>query len=122
MNSNIQDTHREFLEPIYVRVQQLKENYIQRLSRAESAMDSEHADTTEPPSHKIRSKDGVVNFDIDMDSGDEEDEEDDDDEDGGDKGPKDTVQDLNQNMMKLELMDELLERLQDLTGSCEQNE
>ncbi|KAF9946551.1 hypothetical protein BGZ72_000231 [Mortierella alpina] len=122
MNSNIQDTHREFLEPIYVRVQQLKENYIQRLSRAESAMDSEHADTTEPPSHKIRSKNGVVNFDIDMDSGDEEDEEDDDDEDGGDKGPKDTVQDLNQNMMKLELMDELLERIQDLTGSCEQNE
>ncbi|KAF9277735.1 hypothetical protein BGZ68_009046 [Mortierella alpina] len=122
MNSNIQDTHREFLEPIYVRVQQLKEDYIQRLSRSESAMDSELADTAEPPSHKIRSKNGVVNFDIDMDSGDEDDDDDDDDDDDVKNNPQDTVQSLNLNMMKLELMDELLERIQDLTGSSEQNE
>ncbi|KAF9574213.1 hypothetical protein EC968_007137 [Mortierella alpina] len=119
MNSNIQDTRREFLEPIYVRVQQLKEDYIQRLSHAESAMDSELVDPTEPPSHKIRSKNGVVNFDIDMDSGDEDDEDDGDDV---NKKPKDTVQSLNLNMMKLEIMDELLERIQDLTGSSEQND
>ncbi|CAO3566158.1 unnamed protein product [Mortierella alpina] len=120
MKSNIQDTHREFLEPIYVRVQQLKESYIQRLSRAESAMDSELDDPTEPLSHKIRSKNGVVNFDIDMDSDDEDD--DDDDSDDEIKKPKDTVESLNLNMMRLELMDELLERIQELTESSEQNE
>ncbi|KAF9979293.1 hypothetical protein BGZ75_009790 [Mortierella antarctica] len=121
MNSNIQDTHREFLEPIYVRVQQLKEDYIQRLSRAESAMDSDLAHPIEPPSHKIRSKNGVVNFDIDMDSGDEHDDDNVEDDDEN-KKPEDTVQSLNLNMMKLELMDELLERIQDLTGTAEQNE
>lgn len=64
---------------------------------------------------KIRSKNGVVNFDIDMD---DEDDYDSDDDDGLKGPPKDTVLELNQSMMKLELMDELLERIQELTSSA----
>ena len=114
----MQDTHKEFIEPLVERVQELKEDYIQRLVEAEMAQDMEFDDFMEPPMDRIKSKNGVVNFDIDMESGDE------DSDDGGEEGkernsgPKDTVMDLNQKMMRLEIMDEVLERIQELTASA----
>ncbi|KAF9093554.1 hypothetical protein BGX23_003208 [Mortierella sp. AD031] len=122
--SNIGDTRKEFLEPLTTRVQDLKEDYIQRLAKVEMEQDAEFMDGLEnqqqqPPvaEDRIRSKNGVVNFDIDMDSSDDEDYDTDDGE--VKKGPpKDTALELNQNMMKLELMDELLERIQELTSSA----
>ncbi|KAF9912705.1 hypothetical protein EC991_009441 [Linnemannia zychae] len=115
--SNIRGTQSEFLEPLATRVQDLKEDYIQRLAKAEVEQDADFMDGVQQPplaEDKIRSKNGVVNFDIDMGSDDEYDSDDDDDKKA--KPPKDTVLDLNQNMMRLELMDELLERIQELTA------
>ncbi|KAG0356651.1 hypothetical protein BGZ54_000662 [Gamsiella multidivaricata] len=122
--SNIEETRKEFIEPLVERVQELKEDYIQRLATAEMRQDGIFDDDAmEPPVHRIRSKNGVVNFDIDMESGDE-DSDDDEDDDGMRRngGPKDTVVDLNQKMMKLEIMDELLERIQELTAPVEQDD
>ncbi|KAG0347412.1 hypothetical protein BG004_007773 [Podila humilis] len=137
--SNIQEIHKEFLEPLLERVEELKEEYIERLARAEEEEakgaglvdegDNEHKENAftrrlslQPPKHKIKSKNGVVNFDIDMESGDEDDyddDEDDDDDRAGDSAnlshPKDSVMALNQSMMRVELMDEVLERIRDLT-------
>ncbi|KAG0278133.1 hypothetical protein BGZ95_004630 [Linnemannia exigua] len=115
--SNIRNTQSEFLEPLTTRVQDLKEDYIQRLAKAEMQQDADFMDGVQQPlaEDKIRSKNGVVNFDIDMESDDGEYDSDDDEK----TGPlKDTVLELNQNMMRLELMDELLERIQELTASA----
>ncbi|KAF9185049.1 hypothetical protein BGZ50_003287 [Haplosporangium sp. Z 11] len=122
--SNIKETDEEFLEPLSERVQELKEDYIQRLARVEMVQDAEFGDDNEPPLHRIKSKNGVVNFDIDMDSGDETDDDDEigDGQMNGNSRPKDTVLGLNQDMMKLELMDELLERIHELTGSVEEEQ
>ncbi|KAF8930452.1 hypothetical protein BGZ58_008243 [Dissophora ornata] len=120
--SNVQDTHKEFIEPLVERVQELKEDYIERLAEAEMAQDMAFDDSMESPMDRIKSKNGVINFDIDMESGDE------DSDDGGEEdkeksnGPKDTVMDLNQKMMRLEIMDELLERIQELTASATRDE
>lgn len=75
--------------------------------------DEEENEFTRPPTHKIKSKNGVVNFDIDMDS--DEDDNDDDEPEGTRARPKDTVLELNQSMMRVELMDEVLERIRELT-------
>ncbi|KAG0327119.1 hypothetical protein BGZ99_008334 [Dissophora globulifera] len=114
--SNVRETHREFIEPLVERVQELKEDFIQRLEQAEMTQDTVFADTIEPSMPKIKSKNGVVNFDIDMESEDEDESNDEDGPMGKKGGPKDTVIDLNQKMMQLEIMDELLERIQDLTA------
>lgn len=74
--------------------------------------DEDENEFTRPPTHKIKSKNGVVNFDIDLDSDDED--GDDDEQDGSAARLKDTVLELNQSMMRLELMDEVLERIRDL--------
>lgn len=119
--SNLKDTQSEFLEPLTTRVQDLKEDYIQRLAKVEMEQDADFMDGVQQgggapiAEGKIRSKNGVVNFDIDMD---DEDDYDSDDDDGLKGPPKDTVLELNQSMMKLELMDELLERIQELTSSA----
>ncbi|KAG0381107.1 hypothetical protein BGX24_009936 [Mortierella sp. AD032] len=115
--SNIKNTQSEFLEPLTTRVQDLKEDYIQRLAKAEMQQDAEFMDGVQQPlaEDKIRSKNGVVNFDIDMES---DDDEYDSDGDEKTRPRKDTVLELNQNMMRLELMDELLERIQELTASA----
>ncbi|KAF9155207.1 hypothetical protein BG015_010697 [Linnemannia schmuckeri] len=119
--SNLKNTQSEFLEPLTTRVQDLKEDYIQRLAKVEMEQDADFMDGVQqggaPPiaEGKIRSKNGVVNFDIDMD---DEDDYDSDDDDALKGPPKDTALELNQSMMKLELMDELLERIQELTSSA----
>ncbi|KAG0220762.1 hypothetical protein BGX31_010617 [Mortierella sp. GBA43] len=116
LSSNIQDTHDEFVEPLTERVQELKEDYIQRLAEIEMGEDDMFDEEVGIPLHQVKSGNGVVNFDIDMESGDESNG------DGDDLGkakngrPKDTSMDLNQKMMRLEIMDELLERVQELTG------
>ncbi|KAF9994389.1 hypothetical protein BGZ65_009989 [Modicella reniformis] len=108
--SNIQDTKKEYIDPLMERVQELKEDYIQRLAEVELIQDNVFDDEMDVPVHEIRSNNGVVNFDIDM-------EGDDDDPERAKNGRrKDTAVDLNQKMMKLEIMDELLERIQELTG------
>ncbi|KAF9346106.1 hypothetical protein BGX26_002406 [Mortierella sp. AD094] len=111
--STVQETHKEFIEPLMERILELKEDYIQRLAQAEVDQDSVFDDDFDSPMHRIKSKNGVVDFDIDMDS-----EDDDDNEEAARKAkkPKDTVLDLNQKMMKVEIMDELLERIQELTS------
>ncbi|KAF9999586.1 hypothetical protein BGZ65_005087 [Modicella reniformis] len=68
-------------------------------------------DEMDMPIHEIKSNNGVVNFDIGMGSGDEGSGDDDDPEKAKDGRRKDKVVDLNQKMMKLEIMDELLERI-----------
>jgi hypothetical protein len=101
------------------RVQELKEDYIQRLAEVELAQDGAFGDDDEVdiPMHKINDKNGVVNFDIDMESGDEDGGSDDDDPGKMKNGrPKDTAMELNQKMMRLEIMDDLLERIQELTA------
>ncbi|KAI1316290.1 hypothetical protein EDD11_010133 [Mortierella claussenii] len=119
LTSNVQETQVEFIEPLVERVQELKEDYIQRLAKAEAARDSVFdEDMIESPMHKIKSKNGVVNFDIDMESGDEDDEDKDDEPAAR---SRDTVVDLNQKMMRLEIMDELLERIQEITAPLTQD-
>ncbi|KAG0339329.1 hypothetical protein BG000_002351 [Podila horticola] len=49
----------------------------------------------------MRSKNCVVNFDTDMESGDEDDDEDE--QEGATARPKDAVLELNQSMMRVEL-------------------
>ncbi|KAG0092303.1 hypothetical protein BGZ92_010278 [Podila epicladia] len=119
--SNIQEIYEGFLEPLSERLEELKDEYIERLGRAEEAEsraaglmdeDEEENEFTRPPTHKIKSKNGVVNFDIDMESGDEVD--DDDEQDGLAARPKDIILELNQSMMRVELMDEVLEHIQGL--------
>lgn len=109
------------MEPLSERLEELKDEYIERLGRAEAAEaraaglmeeDEEENEFTRPPTHKIKSKNGVVNFDIDVDSGDDDGDEDE--QEGTAVGPKDTVLELNQSMMRVELMDEVLERIRDL--------
>ncbi|KAF9934316.1 hypothetical protein FBU30_002455 [Linnemannia zychae] len=118
--SNIKNTQKEFIEPLMSRVLDLKESYIQRLAKVEMEQDAGFMDdiqhTPSAMEGKIRSKNGVVNFDIDMDEVDADYDSDDDMVTKG--GPKDTAMELNLSMMKLELMDELLERIQDLTSSA----
>jgi hypothetical protein len=98
------------------RVQELKEDYIQRLAEVEMGEDDMFDEEVGIPLHQVKPGNGVVNFDIDMESGDESNG------DGDDLGkaksgrPKDTSVDLNQKMMRLEIMDELLERVQELTA------
>ncbi|KAF9366383.1 hypothetical protein BGX34_003662 [Mortierella sp. NVP85] len=119
LSSNVQETHDEFIEPLLERVQELKEDYIQRLAEVELAQDGAFGDDDEMdiPMHKIKDKNGVVNFDIDMESGDEDGGSDDDDPEKMKNGrPKDTAVELNQKMMRLEIMDDLLERIQELTA------
>ena len=114
----MEETRSEFLEPISERVQELKEENIRRLALAEQALDMELGDGDDdirgapgalPP---LKAKNGVVNFDIDMD-----DEEDDDEDDMmfAASQRKESPLELNQNIMKLELMDELLDRIHELT-------
>ncbi|KAI9237237.1 MAG: hypothetical protein BYD32DRAFT_451893 [Podila humilis] len=120
--SSIQEIHKAFLDPLSERLEELKDEYIERLSRAEEEEsrvaglmdeDEEENEFTRPPTHKIKSKNGVVNFDIDMDS--DEDDDDNDELEGTGARPKDTVLELNQSMMRVELMDEVLERIRELT-------
>jgi hypothetical protein len=114
----VQETQKEFIEPLVERVQELKEDYIQRLAAVEMMQDEVFDDDAmDLPTHRIRAKNGVVDFDIDMESGDDDDDDSDDEDENRDmrRGPKDTVLDLNQKMMRLEIMDELLERIQELT-------
>lgn len=110
------------MDPLSERLEELKDEYIERLGRAEEEEfrvaglmdeDEEENEFTRPPTHKIKSKNGVVNFDIDMDS--DEDDDDDDELEGTGARPKDTVLELNQSMMRVELMDEVLERIRELT-------
>ncbi|KAF9432053.1 hypothetical protein BGZ76_011318 [Entomortierella beljakovae] len=119
LTSSIQDSHREFIEPLMERVVELKEEYIQRLAQAEIDQDSVfNEDDLGPLTDRIRSKNGVVDFDIDMES-EEESNDESDNESNRKKNtkPKDTVADLNSKMMRVEIMDELLERIQELTSS-----
>ncbi|KAF9106397.1 hypothetical protein BGX27_009187 [Mortierella sp. AM989] len=109
--SNVQDTHKEFIEPLMERILELKEDYIQRLAQAEMEQDSVFDDDFDSPMQHIKSKNGVVDFDIDMESEDEDDEAE-----NKPVKPKDTILGLNQKMMKIEIMDELLERIQELTS------
>lgn len=116
--SNLEETKSLFLEPLSERVLELKEEYIRRLALAEQELDMELGDGEDdvpgapgmlPP---LKAKSGVVNFDIDMDSEDEGDD---------DLLPvpgqrKESALELNQSIMRLELMDELLERIQELTN------
>ncbi|KAG0000851.1 hypothetical protein BGZ79_005393 [Entomortierella chlamydospora] len=118
--STIQGTHKEFVEPLMERILELKEDYIQRLVQAEADQDAVFDDDFDSPMHRIKSKNGVVDFDIDMDS--EDDDDDDEEATSKVKKPKDTVLDLNQKMMKVEIMDELLERIQELTSPLIQDE
>ncbi|KAF9199924.1 hypothetical protein BGZ49_009898 [Haplosporangium sp. Z 27] len=120
--SSVQETHKEFIEPLTERILELKEDYIQRLAQAEVAQDAVFDDDFDSPMHRIKSKNGVVDFDIDMDSGDDDDDDDDDVGEGKFRRPKDTVLDLNQKMMKVEIMDELLERIQELTSPLIQDD
>ncbi|KAF9172273.1 hypothetical protein BGX21_005173 [Mortierella sp. AD011] len=119
--STIQETHKEFVEPLMERILELKEDYIQRLIQVETDHDAVFDDDFDSPMHRIKSKNGIVDFDIDIDS---EDDDDDDDEEATSKAkkPKDTVLDLSQKMMKVEIMDELLERIQELTSPLIQDE
>ena len=115
------------MEPLTTRVQDLKEDYIQRLAKVELEQDADFMVGVEGGSapiseEKIRSKSGVVNFDIDMDEEEGEYDSDEDTDPSKKSPPKDTVLELNQNMMKLELMDELLERIQELTFSAGEQE
>lgn len=100
------------------RVQELKEDYIQRLAEVELAQDVIFDDEIDVPMHRIKSRNGVVDFDIDMESGEEDCGDGDDDELEKTKNgrPKETITDLNQKMMRLEIMDELLERIQEQTS------
>jgi hypothetical protein len=123
----LEETRREFLEPVTERVQELKEENIRRLALAEQEQDMELGDGEDdvpgapgmlPP---LKAKNGVVNFDIDMDSDGDDNNDDEDDEDDGLNASmggqrKESALELNQNIMRLELMDELLERIQDLTS------
>ncbi|KAG0044190.1 hypothetical protein BGZ83_010568 [Gryganskiella cystojenkinii] len=121
---NLEETQNEFLEPVYERVQELKEENIRRLALAEQAQDMELGDGDDhvpgapgalPP---LKAKNGVVNFDIDMD----DDEEDDDDMMRAASQRKESPLELNQNIMRLELMDELLDRIQELTTGSKRGE
>lgn len=122
--SNLEETQSFFLEPLSERVQELKEENIRRLALAEQEQDMELGDGEDdvpgapgmlPP---LKAKNGVVNFDIDMDSEDE----------GDDNLPplpgqrKESALELNQSIMRLELMDELLERIQDMTNESKEDD
>ncbi|KAF9896449.1 hypothetical protein BX616_007427 [Lobosporangium transversale] len=121
LTSNIQDTQKEFIKPLAERVLELKEDYIQRLDKVEMDQDRVfNDDIDEAPLSRIKSKNGVVNFDIEMGSGDDDEEEDQ--RADGTQRPKDTAEDLNQKMMRLEIMDELLERIQEQTQPLTQEQ
>ncbi|KAF9581741.1 hypothetical protein BGW38_001132 [Lunasporangiospora selenospora] len=112
--SNLVETRQEFLDPLMQRITEMRQDYTVRLARAQAQESTAGTMDVEPPRHKANAKNGVVNFDIDMEDMEDEEEEEEEGDEGG-QVPKDTVSDLNGRMVKNELMELLLEQIFALT-------